>query len=129
MTISWPVTLNRLVLEQSANEIVEEVRSATREFEKAAENVQIRAGSLLAQRVRNCVVVLRQKIRKDIGKFSPEDGKAFGLKAEPMTGRHFNDGLRLDCLRERYCLDMASGWEQCCDKTVPGRAPRTASSP
>ena len=64
------VTLNRLVLEQSANEIVEEVRSATREFEQAAENVQVRAGTLVAQRVRDCIGVLRQEIAKDIGNAS-----------------------------------------------------------
>jgi hypothetical protein len=64
------VTLNRLVLEQSANEIVEEVRSATREFEQAAESVQLRAGALVAQRVRDCVGVLRQEIAKDIGNLS-----------------------------------------------------------
>jgi len=64
------VTLNRLVLEQSANEIVEGVRSATREFEQAAENVQVRAGTLVAQRVRDCIGVLRQEIAKDIGNAS-----------------------------------------------------------
>ena len=64
------VTLNRLVLEQAANEIVEEVRSATREFEEAAENVQLRAGALVAQRVRDCIGVLRQEIAKDIGNAS-----------------------------------------------------------
>ena len=66
------VTLNRLVLEQSANEIVEEVRSATREFEQAAENVQVRAGSLVAQEVRGCVATLREELLKNIGKASAE---------------------------------------------------------
>jgi len=72
------VTLNRLVLEQAANEIVEKVRSATREFEQAAENVQTRAGVLLAQRVRDCVAVLRQEIVKDIGNASTGDRKSIG---------------------------------------------------
>ncbi len=72
------VTLNRLVLEQAANEIVEEVRSATREFEQAAENVQVRAGGLLAQRVRDCVAVLRQEIVKDIGNASTRGRKSIG---------------------------------------------------
>ena len=44
------VTLNRLVLEHAAVEIVEEVRSATREFEQAAENVQVRACLLYTSR-------------------------------------------------------------------------------
>jgi hypothetical protein len=72
------VTLNRLVLEQAANEIVEEVRSATREFEQAAESVQLRAGGLLAQRVRECVGVLRQEMVKDIGKDSTRARKSIG---------------------------------------------------
>jgi len=72
------VTLNRLVLEQAANEIVEEVRSATREFEQAAESVQLRAGALVAQRVRDCVAALRQEIVKDIGHASTRDGKRIG---------------------------------------------------
>ena len=72
------VTLNRLVLEQAANEIVEEVRSATREFEQAAENVQVRAGTLVAQRVRDCVAVLRQEIVKDIGNASTQARKSTG---------------------------------------------------
>jgi hypothetical protein len=59
------VTLNRLVLEQAANEIGEEIRSAAREFEQAAKNVQVRAGSLLAQRVRDCAAVLRQEAVKN----------------------------------------------------------------
>src|SRR5271165_6662244 len=61
------VTLNRLVLEQATNEIVEEVRAAAREFEQAAERVQVRAGSFLAERVRDCVSVLRQEAEKNIG--------------------------------------------------------------
>ena len=72
------VTLNRLVLEQSANEIVEEVRSATREFEQAAESVQLRAGALVAQRVRDCVGVLRQELLKDIDNASTRARKSIG---------------------------------------------------
>ena len=72
------VTLNRLVLEQSANEIVEGVRSATREFEQAAESVQVRAGALVAQRVRDCVGVLRQEIAKDIGNASTRGRMSIG---------------------------------------------------
>lgn len=61
------VTLNRLVLEQAAGEIVEEMRAALREFEQAAGGVQAQAGTLLAQRVRECVVVLRQELAENIG--------------------------------------------------------------
>lgn len=72
------VTLNRLVLEHAANEIVEEVRSATREFEQAAESVQLRAGALIAQRVRDCVAVLQQEIAKEIGTASTQARKSIG---------------------------------------------------
>ena len=72
------VTLNRLVLEQAANGIVEDIRSATREFEQAAEGVQLRAGALVAQRVRDCVGVLRQEIAKDIGNASTRGRTSVG---------------------------------------------------
>jgi hypothetical protein len=72
------VTLNRLVLEQAANGIVEDIRSATREFEQAAEGVQLRAGALVAQRVRECVAVLRQETVKDIGNASTQARKSIG---------------------------------------------------
>jgi hypothetical protein len=72
------VTLNRLVLEQAANGIVEDIRSATREFEQAAESVQLRAGALVAQRVRDCVAVLRQELVKDIGNASTRARKSIG---------------------------------------------------
>ena len=43
-----------------------------RKFEQAAEQVQLRAGSLLAQRVRECVAVLRQDVLKDVGNASSQ---------------------------------------------------------
>jgi hypothetical protein len=73
------VTLNCLVPEQSANEIVEEVRSATREFEQAAESVQLRARALVAQRVRESVAVLRQEIAREIGNPSTQDERGSAL--------------------------------------------------
>jgi hypothetical protein len=72
------VTLNRLALEQAANEIVEKVRSATREFEQAADRVQLRSGALLAQKVRDCFAVLRQEMVKDIGDASSRAQKSIG---------------------------------------------------
>ena len=72
------VTLNRLVLEQAANEIVEEVRSATREFEQAAERVHLQAGAVVAEKVRECVAVLRQEKVKEIGNASTGARKSFG---------------------------------------------------
>jgi hypothetical protein len=72
------VTLNRLVLEQATSEIVEEVRAATREFEQAAEGVQVQAGSFLAQRVRDCVSVLRQEVVRSLGNGSAQMREGLG---------------------------------------------------
>jgi hypothetical protein len=72
------VTLNRLVLEQATSKIVEEVRAATREFEQAAEGVQVQAGTFLAQRVRDCVSVLRQEATKGIGNSSAQRREGLG---------------------------------------------------
>jgi len=72
------VTLNRLMLEQATNEIVEAVRAATREFEQAAEGVQVQAGTFLAQRVRHCVSVLRQEVVKSIGNGSAKTREGLG---------------------------------------------------
>jgi hypothetical protein len=62
------VTLNRVVLEQAANEILEQVRSATVEFQQAANSVQGRAGKAVAEQVRACVAALRHDFLNDVGK-------------------------------------------------------------
>ena len=46
------VTLNRLVFEQAVAQVLDRVQSAVRDFEAAAEKVQVRAGGVLAQEVR-----------------------------------------------------------------------------
>jgi hypothetical protein len=56
------VTLNRLLLEQAVGEIVERLASATRDFQDAAEKVQLRAGSRLAQEVRESAAALREEL-------------------------------------------------------------------
>jgi hypothetical protein len=58
------VTLNRLVFEQAVAQVLDRVQSAVRDFEVAAEKVQVRAGGVLAQEVRDCAVVLRDEIAK-----------------------------------------------------------------
>lgn len=60
------VTLNRLVLEQAVAEIVEQVRAATCEFQQAADKVQIRAGAILAQEVRDCIAGIRHELSKGL---------------------------------------------------------------
>ena len=46
------VTLNRLVFEQAVADVLERVQLAVRDFEAAADKVQVRAGGVLAQEVR-----------------------------------------------------------------------------
>ena len=46
------VTLNRLVLEEAAKSIMEEIRRATREFEGAASRVQTRLGAAVAAKLK-----------------------------------------------------------------------------
>ena len=57
------VTLNRLVLEAAVAEIVENLQSATRNLQDAAEKVQLRAGAGLAKDIRECVVAIQDELR------------------------------------------------------------------
>ena len=58
------VTLNRLVFEQAVDQVLGRVQSAVRDFETATEKVQVRAGGVLAQEVRECAATLREEIIK-----------------------------------------------------------------
>lgn len=58
------VTLNRLVFEQAVAQVLDRVQSSVRDFEAATEKVQVRAGGVLAQEVRDCAVMLRDEIAK-----------------------------------------------------------------
>jgi hypothetical protein len=60
------VTLNRLALERSISEATNLIRGATQEFNGAVERVQIRAGSVVANEVRECVGAIRAEMQKDI---------------------------------------------------------------
>ena len=66
------VTLNRLVFEQAVAHVLDRVQSAVQDFEAATEKVQVRAGGVLAQEVRDSVVVLRDEIAKAASKFSSD---------------------------------------------------------
>jgi hypothetical protein len=61
------VTLNQLVLEQAAREVVEEIRMATREFEQAAETVHRRAGMVLAQANKELLASIRHELATESG--------------------------------------------------------------
>ena len=62
------VTLNRLVFEQAVAQVLDRVQSAVRDFETATEKVQVRAGGVLAQEVRECAATLRDEIVKVVGR-------------------------------------------------------------
>jgi len=81
------VTLNRLVLELATNEVVEEIRIATREFEQAVESVQVRAGSFLAERAREFVSVLRQEAARNVGNSSIQAQERIGTVAKAIAQR------------------------------------------
>jgi hypothetical protein len=71
------VTLNRLVFEQAIAQVLERVQAAVREFETAAERVQVRAGGVLAQEVRDCGLTVRKEVGKaleDFRKVGPDAG-------------------------------------------------------
>jgi hypothetical protein len=65
------VTLNRLVFEQAVAEVLEKVTSATREFNQAADKVQVRAGGVLAQEVRDAVAAIRRELVSGSSSGSP----------------------------------------------------------
>ena len=58
------VTLNRLVFEEAVGQVLEKVQAAVRDFETATEKVQVRAGTVLAQEVRDASVVMRQEFTR-----------------------------------------------------------------
>lgn len=60
------VTLNRLVLERALGTASDLMRKATEEFNAATERVQIRAGSVVAEEVRQSVAAVRTEMQKDI---------------------------------------------------------------
>lgn len=62
------ITLAHLMLEEALKRAVEEIRSATRNFEKAAERVQSRAGTAVGQHFNNLRARFREEIDEDIQK-------------------------------------------------------------
>lgn len=70
------VTLNRLVFEQAVAQVLDRVQSAVRDFETATEKVQVRAGGVLAQEVRECAATLRDEIVKVVGRVDSSISKS-----------------------------------------------------
>jgi CHASE3 domain sensor protein len=75
------VTLNRLVFEQAVAQVLDRVQSAVRDFEAATEKVQVRAGGVLAQEVRDCAMTLREEF----------------VKAAGQSGSYVRDAQALNC--------------------------------
>src|SRR3982751_5746350 len=81
------VTLNRLVFEQAVAQVLDRVQFAVRDFETATEKVQVRAGRVLAQEVRECAATLRQEIVKVVGRVDSSTPKSprFANSASPAA--------------------------------------------
>ena len=54
---------------QAVADVLDHVQLAVRDFEAAADKVQVRAGGVLAQEVRECGVLMRQEFAKVLGEF------------------------------------------------------------
>ena len=78
------VTLNRLVFEQAVAQVLDRVQSAVRDFETATEKVQVRAGGVLAQEVRECAATLRDEIVKVVGRV---DSRFRKVRRRPIPHR------------------------------------------
>jgi hypothetical protein len=69
------VTLNRLVFEHAVAQVLERMQCSVQDFEAATEKVQVRAGAVLAQEVRNCGAAFRQQFDQAL-KGSSRSGSA-----------------------------------------------------
>jgi hypothetical protein len=65
------VTLNRLVFEQAVAQVLERVQSSVRDFDVAVDKVQVRAGAVLAQEVRDCGVAMRREFARTFEDLRP----------------------------------------------------------
>jgi hypothetical protein len=86
------VTLNRLVFEQAVGQVLERVQASIRDFETAADKVQVRVGGALAQEVRDCGAAMRQEVEKafqDLHRTGPI------RQADSRSGRLSNGEPRL----------------------------------
>jgi hypothetical protein len=75
------VTLNRLIFEQSIAQVLEHVQASVRDFEAAADKVQVRAGGALAQEIRDCGLELRQEVGRVF-----EDFRRVGPNGQNING-------------------------------------------
>ena len=90
-------TLNRLVFEQAVGQVLERVQGSVRDFETAADKVQVRAGGALAQEIRDCGLELRQEVGKVFEDFS---------RVEP-NGQDINSGFLTRADRKWLVMGLA----------------------
>ncbi len=60
------VTLNELVLEGAALRVVEKIQAANRDFERTAEQLQIRAGSILAKEITGAMAAAKSDFANNV---------------------------------------------------------------
>ena len=71
------VTLNELMLQEAATRIAEDVRLAARDFAVAAEKIQIRSGTILAQQINGALTTARQSLHEEIQAVTAETTEKF----------------------------------------------------
>jgi hypothetical protein len=71
------VTMNELVLEAMAAQLIQQVNSSINEFKAAADRIQMRAGATFAEEVRTAIDSVRAGLRADI--------EAGGFKARELV--------------------------------------------
>jgi hypothetical protein len=91
------VTLNRLILEGAIADIVENLQTATRELQDAAENVQFQAGTRLAGDLRACAAAIREELqgRSFTGRSDEKATSSAGYRQLIFSGLLFLVGLGL----------------------------------
>jgi hypothetical protein len=60
------ISLNQLVLEETIHGICEQLRTRIAEFETSAQKMEIRAGTVLAQQVKESAADLRRELHADV---------------------------------------------------------------
>ena len=96
------VTLNRLVLEHAVTQVLERVQSAVRDFDAAADKVQVRAGGVLAQEVRDCGLAMREEFAKNVRRTPSE---CTGKSVREARRVHETDSAEV----ARYCGRLRAG--------------------
>jgi hypothetical protein len=70
------VTLNQLVLEQTAAEILQQVRASMAEFEQSASRLQGRLGGVLAQELKRALATAQPPRQSFVSKAAPDPSAA-----------------------------------------------------